>query len=506
MSNWMSLSPFTIDKSSSRPLYRQIAESLADQIRSGGISAGTLLPPTRKLVEIFQVNRSTAVAAYEALEKQGLVRSKVGRGTEVLAPEVLASDRTERIWDERSSAGLRLLVRQMDDLSGEPLTVTDQVCDFSRLAPDTSLFPVEPLRSSLNSALDQSRGEILQYGSGQGYAPLRETISTRMKKFGVAEDPDRIVIVSGAQQGLDLILRAFASPADGVAVETPTYSGILPLLGLGQLDVLPVPMTPEGADLDRLEQIIVTKKLRLFYTMPSFHNPTGITTSREHRHRLTQLARTHGFLIIEDGFEDELGFGAETPRPLCGIDPGGAILYLGTFSKGLFPGVRVGWISGEPDAIRRLAALKSGIDYGAPLLLQAAVDDLCRTGEYDRHLTHLRKVYSGRRKALAKAFEKHLPASCRSRFPEGGFAVWIDLPSRVSADQVARETALEGVYVSPASRFTPAGMAPVSGLRLSVSRVGNWEIDRGIKILGRIITRLIQQGERSSRAAAVPTL
>jgi DNA-binding transcriptional MocR family regulator len=491
------MKPILLDRSSETPLFRQIAEQVAGQIRDGDCPAGVRLPPTRRLVELLGINRGTAVAAYESLEREGLVRTRVGSGTEVTGP---ASPGAAGIsgWDGALTPGLRRLAGRAEAETFEPIP-DHVVADFSRLAPDSGLFPVEPLRRALDAVLRRGGADLLQYGSGQGLLPLRETIASRMESRGIPTSPAEVLVVSGAQQGLDLLLRAFAAPSGRVAVETPTYTGILPLLRLGGIEAVPIPMTPEGISVEGLERAAASNRFEFVYTIPTLQNPTGVTSSRLQRERLLAAAERHGFLVVEDGYENDLEAGRKVP-PLASLGGGRKrVLYLGSFSKGLFPGARVGWIAGDADAIRRLSNLKRAVDYGAPPLLQAAIDRLARSGEYDRHLASLDQVFRLRRRSLKRALERHLPAGCRFDLPDGALAAWVTLPPGTSSDAVAREAASLGVLVSPASRFLPPGAPPVEALRISLCRVQGAPLERGIQLLGGVLSRALAPNDRHAR-------
>lgn len=498
------MKPLFLDRASDVPLYRQVAEAYREQIRSGALPPGTRLPATRVLVAELGVNRATAVAAYDLLEREGWVTSHVGRGTLVTAGvELLGVPHPAPPF--RSSPALDALLGLDDD---DPVTVPEglPVLDFSRLAPDPSLFPVAALRSALDGLLARGGAELLQYGSGRGDAGLRDSIARRLARLGIPADADRVLVVAGAQQGIDLVLRAFAEPGDRVAVESPTYSGLLPLLRLGRLEPVPIPMTAAGLDLARLEARGTA--LRLLSTMPTLHNPTGITTGAAHRRELLALAGRLGFLVLEDGYvlDEEMVASGKVPPPLAAIDPDAPVIHLGSFSKGLFPGLRLGWIFASSSTIDRLATLKRAVDYGAPPLLQAAVDTLCRSGEYDAHLVRLREVYARRRAALARSLARHLPAAT-SRVPDGGLAAWVELPAGVSAESLAREAAAEGVLVTPASKFLPPGGARLEALRLSLTRIDEEAAERGVRLLGRLVARRARAAPRPAPSREpMPTL
>ena len=392
-----------------KPVYQQIAEQVNTAISKGQLRHGDKLPTIRALAGELGVNRDTVALAYEGLARDGMVETTVGRGTFVrqMAPGRQAA--------EQAPPPLSPVVdRLLDFERARPdFTARDGAVPLHSLTPDPSLYPLKAFRRSLNRVLDEAGTELLVYGGHQGHEALRDVIASRLRAQGVKTSADRLVLCQGASQGVSLALRLYAEPGDWVAVEEPTYHNVLgALVGLG-LRAAPVPMTEDGPDLEVLQRTLARPEVKLFYTMPSFHNPLGTTTSLGHRRALLEVAARLGKPIIEDGFEMDLRYDGRDVPPLAGLDVAGVVVHLFSFSKSLFPGVRIGSICARGRAVDGLQALKQTTDLSGVLVLQAAVADFVGRGDYDRHLTKLRGRLRERRDVLLDALAKHMPEDTR---------------------------------------------------------------------------------------------
>ncbi|MBI4161929.1 MAG: PLP-dependent aminotransferase family protein [Acidobacteria bacterium] len=490
------------------PLYLQIRDAILDGVRSGRIPPGTRLPPTRDLAKRIGVNRTTVCSAYESLQSGGFAVSRVGRGTTILRADSPARARPRAgrrlgIEESRFSLGVRGL------LEATPLAAPDlemdlgtSGIDFSRLLPDERLFPVLPFRRAVQTVLAREGRDLLQYGPPRGHLPLREILAARLQRQGVAAPAERILVVSGAQQGIDLVFRVLLDPDDVVAVEAPTYSQVLPLLRFHRARAVGIPMTSEGMDLGVLERVLAEYAPKLVYTMPTRQNPTGVTTRSPHRHRLVALAGQHGVPILEDGFEEDGADGNHSPL-LASLDPGGLVILSGTFSKGLFPGLRIGWLClADPEILDAVAAAKSCSDYHTSLLAQAAVAEFCREGRYDAHLRRLGRIFRRRLRVALRALRSEFPRGVRWTPPDGGHCLWVELPEGLSGDDLGREAARQGVRIAPGRAFFP----DESGdrfFRISISRVDEKEIREGVARIGRLLAKMIA-GRRPAAAPAKP--
>lgn len=481
-----------------KPVYQQIAEQVSRAIGAGELREGDKLPTIRALAGQLGVNRDTVALAYDALARERLVETTVGRGTFV-------RQATPRARPQRAAPPLSPLVdRLLDFERARPdYAARDGAVPLHSLIPDPSLYPLKAFRRSLNRVLDEGGTELLSYGGHQGSAALRDVIAERLRGHGVDTSAEQLVLCQGASQGMSLAMRLYAEPGDWVAVEEPTYHNVLGVLvGLG-LRPAPVPMTDDGPDLEVLERTLARPEVRLFYTMPSFHNPLGTTTSLAHRRALLDIAARLAKPVIEDGFEMDLRYDGREVPPLAALDTSGVVVHLFSFSKSLFPGVRIGSICARGRAVDGLLALKYTTDLSGVLVLQAAVADFVRRGGYDRHLANLRGRLRERRDVLLAALEEHMPEGTRWTRPEGGYQVWVDLPEDIDSRALLREAENAGVMFSPGHQFHHDGR-PSTGLRLTTALADSDEIRRGIEILARLVsTQLAARAPRVARDTSI---
>ena len=478
-----------------RPVYRQIADQIRAQIEAERLVAGSRLPPIRNLARDLGVNRDTVALAYESLAQAGMVESAVGRGTFVV--EMPAAPGSESLFEPKFAATTN---RLMNFERGRPrFGSADAAVPMHSLIPDPALYPLDAFRRALNRALQEGGPELLLYGTPQGDPTLREILAGRLSRAGIEVGPEELVLCHGASQGISLALRLFASPGDVVALEDPTYNNVLAAaLGLG-LDVAAIPMREGGMDLAVLERTLARPEVKVLYTMPTFHNPMGTTTPLAHRRAVLDTARRHGVPIIEDGYEMDLRFTGRSLPPLAGLDSGGIVVHLFSFSKSLFPGARVGAITARSRTIDALLALKQASDLSDALPLQAALASFVSSGEYDRHLTKLRRVLRGRRDALLEALEREMPEGTTWTLPEGGYQVWVELPEMIDTRDLLTDAVGAGVLFAPGSQFHHDGRASRC-LRLTFAMAEAEDLRLGVARLGRCVRDRL---ERRPRAAGV---
>lgn len=482
-----------LDRTSPVPLYQQLEAHFEALIEDGSLRPGAKLPATRDLAAKLGINRNTVTSAYEALATKARVHSHVGQGTFVAEPSQQTA--TSHRWSfSRAAQAAREWVRFPAEETQHPDPI-----DFATLVPDEDLFPVEPFRVVLDEVLAQQGKKLLQYGPAAGYPPLRRYIAARLAHRGVETTPDNVLVVNGSQQALDLICRTLLDPGDSVVLESPTYTIVLPLLAQYRAEIEEVPMTPRGMDLTVLEGAVLRSRPKLLFTMPTFHNPTGITMDLASRERLVTLATRYRVPIVEDDFDPELRFDGESLPPLKAFDDKDCVMHIGTFSKGLFPGLRLGWIVAPAAVVDALGRSKLISDYHTSLVLQAAVLAFCERGHYDEHLERLAGIYREKRRTLVAALEKYFPENVTWTHPEGGFAFWITLPETLSADTILTEAAAEGVVFTPGGHFF-AHQGGSRFFRLSISRVPLGRIEEGVKRLGNVLRRSSESGSKGAGA------
>ncbi len=465
-----------------RPVYQQIADHLRGQIETGALSFGSRLPAIRSLASELGVNRDTVSLAYEALADEGLVESTVGRGTFVRSPAARSGER--ELLATALSPGVERLLRF--EYARPRFMAAEGVVALHSLIPDPGLYPVAAFRRCLDRVLVQGGAELFLYGGPQGHPGLRERIAERLSDAGAEVRADEVVLCHGASQGLSLAMRLFAESGETVAVESPTYHNVLAtLVGLG-LEVAPIEMLPDGPDLDLLDRTLARPDVKAFYTIPTFHNPLGTTTCVARRRALLAIAARHGKPVIEDAFEADLRYRGRSIPPLLALDENGLVVHLMSFSKSLFPGVRIGALVARDRAVDGLVALKHATDLSDSLPLQAAMEAFVADGSYDRHLAKLRRTLRQRRDALLESLAAEMPQGTTFTEPDGGYQVWVELPFEIDTRDLLADAARAGVLFAPGSQFLPDG-GPSRALRLAIAQVSVEEIAQGIRALAQVV-------------------
>ncbi len=478
-----------------RSVYRQIADHIRLEVEGGRLEEGDRLPAIRNLADRLGVNRDTVALAYEALATAGVVVSSVGRGTFIAARESLEAGFEGPFQPVLSPLTERLL----DFEHARPRFGSEaNAAPLHSLVPDESLYPADEFRRVLNRVLQRGGSELLRYGEPQGHLGLRVVLAQRFRSAGVEIDPEGIVLCHGASQGISLGLRLFAQSGDTVALEEPTYNNVLAaIFGLG-LRTAPVPMRENGLDLEALDRTLGRPDVKVLYTIPTFHNPLGTTTSAAHRRALIEIAASHGTPVIEDGYESDLRFRGRPVPPLAALDRTGLVLHLFSFSKSLFPGARVGAITASDRLIDALLALKQATDLSDALPLQAALAEFVKEGAYDRHLLRMRRVLRERRDVLLDSLAKEMPDGTRWTQPDGGLQLWVELPEGFETSDLLTDAVGAGVLFAPGSQFNHDGRAS-NGLRLSFAMAGTEALRAGVAALAKVMRRRLDAQRPAGR-------
>lgn len=489
----------TLDKSGRTPVYRQIADRLGELIARGELVNREKLPPSRELAKSLGVNRITVTAAYDLLERQGLVEGHVGRGTYVCAPGI-ASGQTapppqgagssSQYWASQS-------VEEFDSAWTGPVLHAPKGTIFLDYAlPPKELFLVDQFRRCLNDALKRDGAMSLQMGPTDGYPPLKKYIAEYMTRAGMPSQPEQVLVTNGCQQGLDLVRRVFVGNDDAVLLEEPTYPGAINIFSGGRIRRLSAPIVETGMEMAVLEAALSHNRVKLIYTIPSFQNPTGATMSLEKRKRLLALAKTYGAVVVEDGAYQDLRYEGRALPPLKSLDEDGIVLHLNSFSKTNFPGIRVGWIAGPVEAIERLEAAKRTCDLHTDLLAQTGLYEFCSRGLLDKHLKRTRKVYRERKEAMIGALERQMPPEVSWINPEGGLALWVTLPEGVDSERLLRAAVTRGVAFSCGKGFYSGAPDPRT-IRLCFASEAPETIRAGIKRLSLALKDTLAETRRA---------
>ncbi len=480
------------------PVYQHLAEQIRSRIRAGELGDGERLPPIRSLAQRLKLNRDTVALAYETLAGEGLVDAVVGRGTFV---------RKQRPGPAVSSPAQLSMAAPVERLlrleGGRPrFSNGEGVVGLHTLVPDPSFYPVDAFRRALNRALEKAGPDLFLYGSPQGHPGLRAALAERFRRAGLDLADDQIVLCHGASQGISLAIRLFAEAGESVAVEMPTYHHVMGVLtGLG-LHPAPVSMTEHGPDLDQLERVLARPEVKAFYTIPSFHNPMGTTTSLARRREVLALAEHYQKPVLEDAFEMDLRYAGRPIPSLAALDRAGLVVHLFSFSKALFPGVRVGSIAARGRVVEGLLALKRAADLSDSPPMQAALAEFVQNGSYDRHLSRMRQVLRSRRDTLLDALSQAMPPGTTWTRPEGGYQIWLELPFEVDTRDLLADAGRAGVQFAPGSQFFHDGRSS-RGMRLTVAQADEEEIRRGVAALGRLVRERLEADPGARLAASV---
>ncbi len=402
-----------------------------------------------------------------------------------------ATDAAAVIHNDLRRPAARPLARRAATFGPSPWEAVIRLLDrhpdmifFGNGAPAMELMPVARLQEAAARVWADAPGH-LGYGDVAGFAPLRELIAARMATQGIVAHPDSLLLTNGSQQGIDLIARLVLDPGDIVLVEAPTYLGALQVFDAFEATYLTVPTDGDGLRVDALEQALAgsSRPPKLLYTVPTFQNPTGSTMPRARREALLQVARAHGILVVEDDPYGELRYDGQAEPALRALDPD--VVYLGTFSKTIAPGLRVGWLAAPPDLVTPLLTAREAGDIHnermtARIVYHAASDFL------DDHLVGARAVYRQRRDALLAGLADHLPPGARWTEPRGGFFVWVELPDGMDADRLLPAAAERGVTFLPGAWFY-AGEPDRRTLRLNFSTLPEERIAEGMRRLATTI-------------------
>ncbi|MGD8863115.1 MAG: PLP-dependent aminotransferase family protein [Myxococcales bacterium] len=500
------IGPIELDPTLDTPLYQQLFDAIAALIGSGALAPGQRLPPTRALAQRLGAHRNTVVRAYGELEDAGFVTGTVGRGTFVRRPP----EGVRAVQPSAAPSGIAwgtLLSRQS---AAEPLRRAERFAQASagrgainmvRMQPSADLLPDQLFRRCLDHVLATLGGRALGYAPRPGVARLREQIALDLERQGVSTTADDVLVTSGSQQALDLLVRALVNPGEPMIVDSVTYTGALSAFSVGGARLLTVPSDDEGPDLAALERLGRTHA-KAFYLMPSCQNPTGRCISLSRRRALVDWSRRTGVPLIEDDYVSDLHVDAPPPAPLRGFD--GDVLYVGTYSKKLIPAVRVGYVVAPPPLRKRLEALKQVSDMGSPLI-QYALAEFLERGYLRAHLSRTLPEYRARRDALEGALREHLPEGLSVRRPVSGLNLWLPLPERVDSHQVFEAARDEGVLVMPATmnRATESGE---NGIRMNFCAEPPERLREGGERLGRALQRVLsecREGDAELEAAAV---
>ena len=373
------------------------------------------------------------------------------------------------------------------------------VLSFAGGLPAPEAFPAEALARAHADVLSRDAAGALQYGATEGFGPLRAWVAERMTRRGLRATPGQVLITAGSQQGIDLVGKALIDPGDAVVVEAPSYLAALQSFSTYEARFETVPSDDQGMQVDALERVLRGKRPKLVYLVPTFQNPRGTTLSLERRARIARLAAEFRVTVLEDDPYGELRYRGPALPPVAGIDPEAPVIHLGSFSKTLAPGLRLGYAVADARTIRALTIAKQAADLHTGSLAQRAVARMFETFDYDGHLAGLRQLYGERLDAMLAALERSFPEGTVWTRPEGGLFVWVHLPAGIDARELFGDAMVARVAFVPGAPFYPAEPRPET-MRLNFSNQPPAAIAEGMARLGACVTARLREGRASQSA------
>lgn len=486
-----------LDRTKKTPLFEQLVCLIKDKVDYGELLVGDKLPASRDLAKQLSISRTTVCRAYDELYALGYIESSQGSFSKIRqVDKPLSKQETNKsALDWQSLCNIKALAIHQAiteiDKEKKSCSVTDPI-DFMSLAPTSKIMPIDDFRKCMNHVLKSTGADLLQYGETLGFQPLREYIAKHLRQHGIVTTADEIILTNGAQHALDLILKLLVTELDHIHIESPTYALILPLLNALGATTNAITMKEDGLDLAEFEQSLKQEPGKLLYTMPNFHNPTGISTSQEHREQLLQLCTKYKLPIIEDGFVDEMKYFGKTPLPIKAMDKHGLVIYMGSFSKILFPGIRIGWIVADKNLVKMLGSLKQATSLQSNVLDHAAIDLFCRKGYYQQHIKRSHALYKKRMQVAIKMAKKVFPKELFSiTTPNGGYLLFVTAKNKTISEQALIEAIQsKGVLVSSGRKCFSQG-SDYAHFRISIAKPEVNEIIDGFEKIKQAITGLL---------------
>ncbi|WP_224247522.1 MocR-like pyridoxine biosynthesis transcription factor PdxR [Hyalangium gracile] len=474
-----------LDEASPTPLFVQIARALSEDIRRGRLKPGAALPGSRALATTLRVHRNTVLAAYQELEAQGWISTAPARGTFVssalpdVEPAPPAASPRSRTLD---SVGFAL----------EPPLRTREPVDFPRGAlvlsggtPDVRLLPVEVLARAWRRAFKLGGQRLLDYAGPQGHPRLRAALAQMLASVrGLAATPDSLLVTRGSQGALFLAARALVRPGDRVAVEALGYRPAWEALRSVGAQLVPIPVDEEGIRVDKLEAAAARHGLRAVYLTPHHQYPTTVTLSPARRLALLAWARSSGCALIEDDYDHEFHYEGRPVLPLASADRDNVVIYVGTLSKVLAPGLRVGFLFAPIPFIQRATSIRAVVDRQGDLVAEYALAELLEEGELQRHVRKMRGVYRSRRDALVEALHKELSGALDFTVPAGGMTLWARCAPGLDAAAWARSASTLGAWFSHGGQYTFDGQ-PLPAVRLGYAGLKESELREAVRRMTR---------------------
>jgi GntR family transcriptional regulator/MocR family aminotransferase len=474
-----------VDREKGVPLFQQIARAIADEISRGRLRPGDRLPGTRTLARSLGVQRLTVVSAMDELAADGWIMTRPARGTFVspALPDPRPRPLSSRVVARAGVPG-RVPFALPPAPPGEmPYPVPPRALFLAPGRPDVRLIPHDVIGRAYRRAIRHEGAILLGYGRPQGHERLRGAIAQMLSTTrGIVAGADDVCITRGSQMAIALLARALLRPGDVVAVEELTHPPALEVFRQQGAEVAAIPLDDDGLRVDRLRAVADGGRLRALYTTPHHQFPTTVTLAAARRLQILELARTRGFAVFEEDYDHEFHYEGHPVLPLASVDRWGVVAYVGTFSKVLAPGLRIGYVVAPPPLLRSVAAHRLHIDVQGDRVLEYALAGLIEEGEVQRHVRRVRREYAARREVLVEALRRWLPHTLSFRVPAGGIALWARAADGIDLEAWAERARARGVVMATAATFA-VDRRPRPFVRLGFASLDRRELVEAVRRL-----------------------
>jgi len=473
-----------IDRKSKEPLYLQIKKEIEFKILNEIYPKGFKLLSERKLAELLQVNRSTTIKAYEILKDLNLIESKIGVGTYVIYEKELSIEDNifnEIYWDTvMGSYSFRDSVNIMSKIMNN--TNTDEFISFSGGFPSRDMYPYDEIRNIANSVLKEN--DIFFQSPVRGTKGFLEVLKNHVySNKHINCNTSEIIITSGAQQALNLIIQTFVKSGDNILIENPSFFGAIQLFRKINVNFIPIDILSGKYDMNFIEYNLKNKKIKFMYFLPNFQNPTGISMSIEDRKNILYLSKKYRVPIIEEDPYGELYYDKYLPS-LKSLDKDNFVIHVGTFSKTLSPGFRIGYIVADKVVIRKLSLLNQFIDIHANTISQKIIMEFIKNGNFNMHLAKMRYFYKGNRDLMISKLKY---AKLDYFKPHGGYYIWVKLPKNINVDKLLSKSIKNGIDFIPGEFFFLNPKEGQNYIRLNFTYSSKEKINKGMDIILKLL-------------------
>lgn len=458
-----------LNKEDKEALYLQLAEKITELIEAGELLPNSKLPSIRSLAKALEINNITVINCYKHLERKKILYSKGGSGTFVAKLEV-------NLIPEP-------IIKQQNSIN-KLRTINPLAINFAKSSVSPELFPVEKFKLLFNEVLERDKGNAFSFQDTQGYLPLREALAKSLEKSGIKTSATRIQIVSGAQQGIDIISKAMLSAGDIVFVEKPTYYGAVGAILSRGAGIIEIPMLDDGIDIEGLELMLDFYRPKFIYVMPNYQTPTCVSYSIEKKRQLLEIAYKKNIWIVEEDNLSDFNYSKEPIKTLKSLDYKNKVIYIKSFSKILMPGLRLGFMILPKSISEEVISAKYTTDISTSGFIQRAFELFINSGAWQEHILHMKSYFGKKYQLISREIKKNLSKYTSYIEQNGGLSFCLKLKGKkITAEELCQRLNEKNVILNPFSVYSIEKRTTEQFIRLSFAEASDEEITRGIEII-----------------------